>query len=687
MLEAVAYATVAGAFALTALVLAVRSGPRGEGGMLAGACAVSAIWGGLSALSSWQALPPLPVLLAELLRSLAWLLLLLGLLQLLAAGRLRHLWRDGKFAVAIGLFAVGLADLFGLLAPLALLPVALVARIGLAILGLALIENVFARAEESARWSHKHLLLGLALMFLFDLVLYSDAYLFRQLNPTLALARPFIQLIALPLILVSAARAEAVPIRLRLSQQAAFQATTLLGCGLYLLVMAALGYAIRAYDLPFGPLLFVLLLAIAVLALMVLLLSRQVRARLRRLVAENFFHLRYDYRSEWLRFIETMASTADHDPLHVRAVRAFADVFDCSSGALYLRERDGDYALAGRWRWTEVEALPVLPAGLVATVAARARIFDLRPLLAEAGDGAMRAFLAHLPQPWLAAPVRLRDETIGVVLLGEPRAMRALTWEDEDLAFILGVQVGSYIAEDQAMRALMQAQQFERLSKRFSFVAHDLKNVVSQLSVMVENAKRHKENPEFVADAFTTVGLSVEKMRHMLARLRQESEPGEGAELFDAGALVETLVADRRRAFAGLEAGAIERDLPVALPRERLIGVIDNLIQNAADASAGTAKIQLSCRLAAADWVTIEVADDGPGMTPDFVRARLFEPFRSTKSGGYGLGLYHSRETIEQHGGQLRVETMPGMGTKVRILLPLAAALPSQAAVQTSDLA
>jgi signal transduction histidine kinase len=68
----------------------------------------------------------------------------------------------------------------------------------------------------------------------------------------------------------------------------------------------------------------------------------------------------------------------------------------------------------------------------------------------------------------------------------------------------------------------------------------------------------------------------------------------------------------------------------------------------------------------------IEVGDDGCGMSED-VRGRMFEPFFSTKFQGRGLGLAAVEGMIRGHGGALAVHTSPGVGTRVRVLLPAAA--------------
>lgn len=67
----------------------------------------------------------------------------------------------------------------------------------------------------------------------------------------------------------------------------------------------------------------------------------------------------------------------------------------------------------------------------------------------------------------------------------------------------------------------------------------------------------------------------------------------------------------------------------------------------------------------------VEVGDTGRGMTPEFMRERLFKPFHTTKSAGMGIGAYESYQYVQELGGRILVESVPDAGTRFRVLLPL----------------
>jgi signal transduction histidine kinase len=99
--------------------------------------------------------------------------------------------------------------------------------------------------------------------------------------------------------------------------------------------------------------------------------------------------------------------------------------------------------------------------------------------------------------------------------------------------------------------------------------------------------------------------------------------------------------------------------------------VVTHLIRNAQQATGADGEVQVSLARNATE-ATLTVADTGSGMTPEFVRERLFRPFDSTKgSQGMGIGAYQAREFARSMGGDMRVESVPSKGTTVTISLPL----------------
>jgi signal transduction histidine kinase len=112
--------------------------------------------------------------------------------------------------------------------------------------------------------------------------------------------------------------------------------------------------------------------------------------------------------------------------------------------------------------------------------------------------------------------------------------------------------------------------------------------------------------------------------------------------------------------------------LPALADPAGLAQALGHLVQNAIDASPAAAPVTL--RLSARGGeALIEVRDRGCGMSADFIRSRLFQPFASTKEGGFGVGAFEARSLVAAMGGRLEVHSREGEGTCFTILLPLAA--------------
>jgi len=186
---------------------------------------------------------------------------------------------------------------------------------------------------------------------------------------------------------------------------------------------------------------------------------------------------------------------------------------------------------------------------------------------------------------------------------------------------------------------------------------------------MMKNAKRLRANPEFQQDMLDTVENSLEKMRQMMLQLREGEKP------YGVASGVDLEVIARRLAAAAASKG---RTLELLLLSkvctrghdERVERVIGHVVQNAFD--AGGADDRVSLRLdQTGSQARVQVADNGCGMSEDFVQNQLFKPFQTTKANGMGIGAYESYQYLQELGGKIIVESSPNKGTTVTILFPI----------------
>lgn len=540
--------------------------------------------------------------------------------------------------------------------------------------GLLLLENLYRNADEDTRWATKHLCLGISVIYAYDFFYFAEAVLFGRADTTLYAGRGFISAMMVPLIAVGVLRARTWPVAIQLSRRFVFHSFVLVASGVYLLGIAAVGLYARRWEGDWAAVLQIVLLVGAVAMLIVVFASNALRARVRLYIGRNLFALKYDYRETWIRFIKALSSGDPNATLEDRLLHAVSDLMESTAAGLWVRSAD-DGALTPVAVWNLEPALPNEPASspFADWLGRHQDIIDL----AEAADAdrypklRIPDWLRTLRRAWLVVPLIHRDQLQGFIVLGDPRSDRHLDWEDRELLQAIGRQAASYVAEEQSVNALADARQIEAFSRRFAFVAHDLKNIVGQLSLLLRNAERFRDNPQFRDDMLETVSHSVERMSAMLQQLHSMS-PGAAAEPESAplNALLDEIAATWRGAHANFSAELTPLPGSVEVPRAPFLSVIEHLLQNAFDAVGANGRVALRARTGQ-DCVLIEVEDDGPGMDPDFVRKELFRPFNSTRAAGFGLGAYQARELVRSFGGKLDVRSAPEMGTTMRVQLPL----------------
>ncbi len=547
----------------------------------------------------------------------------------------------------------------------------MIVHVGLAVLGLFLIENLYQTSRPNALWSSKHLAIGAGSIFAFDLFQYTDALLLLRVDSTIRATQPLVAVLALPLILISARRLNEVRISLPVSRGLLVSTTALLASGIYILSVATIAFLIRELGWAWGPALQVVLLIGAAMVLLVLFSSTSVRHGGRRFIERNLFTFAYDYRREWLRLVEAMAGTDQNLPLNQRAMKATATLLDADGGVLFLRGPNRMFNYQTCWNIALESHPPPPPSGLLRALSAErtAIAFD-QPETQPTGfrdDVEIGNWLGHFKGPWVALALLAQDDLVGVIVVTRPRLKRKLTWEDLDLLAIFSHQLGSYITVEELTRHVAEAEHFDRLSKQVTFVAHDLKSLISQLSLMLQQASRHAHDPAFVSDSFLTIGDAVEKMKALMQRVQQADASSTSLAMVDLSAL----------AKEALRSGRCDRLDPwrdgvmVRAESGVLAALLGHVIDNAHQACRNGGDVALALRTDAGSAM-LEVIDSGVGMTRNFVDTELFRPFASTKDTGFGIGMYQCRDWIERWGGRLEVESEPGHGTTVRIVLPLA---------------
>jgi putative PEP-CTERM system histidine kinase len=649
------------------ILLRWRAGVRAS--WLLGATIATAVWAGLGVAAGQDRWPGVSLAAgaADTLRYAAWFAFLGCLLR---PARLPH--------EVVGIAATGL--LASLLvtagAPVVPMPglvdprVEFGVRLGLAIIGLILVEQLIRRVDAQARWSVKPLCVALAGVFGCDLFFYADALLFGRVDADIWLARGVVNAMVIPFIAIATARNTGWTIDMHVSRKAVFHSAALIISGIFLLAAASAGYYARFIGGSWGRALQIEVAFVAVVLAVTVASSGRVRSMLKVFVSKHFFSYRYDYREEWLRFTRTLSGEGTLQSVQERAVRALANLVESPAGTLWLNAAEGGFRPAMRWNMSAVDATEPADGAFTQFLARTGWLISLDEYATSPQhypELTLPGWLTGIPEAWLVVPLASSADLLGYVVLATPRTPIDVNWEVRDLLKTASRQAASYLEQFRATEALLEARKFDAFNRMSAFVVHDLKNLVAQLSLMLRNAERHRDNPEFQRDMQTTVEHVVARMNQLLLQLRTGATPVENPRLVALGPILRRICAAkavRRPVTLDLTA-----DSAVFGHEDRLEHVIGHLVQNALDATDGHGNVTVRLgRDEAFAWV--EVRDTGVGMTPEFVRERLFKPFETTKTSGMGIGVYESSQYVAGLGGRIVVDSTPGVGTGVRVLLP-----------------
>lgn len=636
---------------------------------------LTALWAGMCGVQAWlNAGQPLTGLF-ELARDAGWLLFLHSRLRQLKdtfgdlASGLRGLLRGVRALLLVCVLVQvllllwphpGLVKLGSVTLPLLL-----------AVAGLVMVEQYYRNTLPAHRWGIKFLCMGLGAIFAYDLYMYAEGLLFGGLSGDVWAARGAVNALLAPLLWLSLSRTDkAKPVTL--SHRMAFHTVSLVGAGVYLLLMAGAGYYIRVVGGNWGNVLQTVFLAGALLVLVVAAFSGSLRAKLRVFLSKHFFRYRYDYREEWLRFTGMLSEGEPGVGVLERSIEAMARLVDSPAGVLWLKQEDASYQRAGHWNWSDLGGQVAANDPFIEYMSTRQWVINLHecredPDLME--EAQVPALLADNERLWLIIPLLWHDRLLGFMGLAESIADKRFDWEMSDLLKTAARQAATNLAQMQAAEALTVARQFESFSRASAFVVHDIKNLVAQLSLLLSNAARHKHKPEFQDDMLETIESSVARMNRMLVKLRDKPELSSNGSVEMNAILAEVMAS--KQAYS-LKPGLISEAprLSVKADREKLIRVLGHLVQNAIEATPYTGRVDVKLSQDA-QWAVIEVTDTGVGMDEAFIRERLFRPFVSTKGTGMGIGAYECKQYIQELGGDIAVASKPGAGTQFTVRLPV----------------
>jgi putative PEP-CTERM system histidine kinase len=548
-----------------------------------------------------------------------------------------------------------------------------------AVLVLMNLEKTLRYSVGHTRWQVKFLFLGLASIFGARIYTGSQILLFSLVEAEMQTVNMAALLIANVLMAWSLARARRFKFDFYLSHTVLYNSVTVLLVGIYFISVGVVAKVVFYFRGTQDPAVLTFLVFAAILGLAVFLLSDRRRLQMKRLISRHFKRPRYDYPRVWSGFTERTASLTGINDLCRNVVRMVSETLEVLSASIWLwDEQEEVLSLGSSTALAPAKGENPKIGGIEAKEVIESLDHQAQPLdLRDSEEGwveNLKHTLSELLKEGkadLCVPLRAAGQMVGILTVGARVAKETYSFEDRELLKTVADQAAANLLTLRLGERLQQAREMEAFQIMSAFFMHDLKNLASRLSLVTQNLPVHFTSPEFRADALKTISQSLDKINGMCNRLSLLSQKLElRLQDTDLNETVRTVLGGLDGLLKTRPAADLQPLPKIKLDAEQFQKVLTNLFLNANEAIEKGGNIRVSTA-AQGKWAVLSIADDGCGMSRDFMDLHLFRPFETTKRQGMGIGLFHCKKIIEAHHGRIEAESDEGRGTTFRVLIPL----------------
>jgi putative PEP-CTERM system histidine kinase len=536
---------------------------------------------------------------------------------------------------------------------------------------LVLLEQLYRSAGSQIRWAIWPLVIAIASISLFDFVLYAQATMVDGIDFDFWFSRGLISLAVVPLLLISTRRIKNGSVRIFVSRHVVFYSSMLMIAGVYLLVMALAGYVINYFGGEWGKLVSIGFLMLGGIVLVALLMTETLRRKLKVFIAKNFFANKYEYRDEWLNLIGKI-ETGSAESHYQMATQIMMSKVDANYGAIIKQVTDTQFEV----KYAQgLEFEDIFTPQLIHMCHFCKRegwIIDLAEYIQAPSvypDLSLNLFQCEEKKISVVVPIFIGKAFYGLFILAVDKKIQKLNWEDRDLLFAISKQLGNFVSLHEANDKIAESKQFDAFNQMSAFLVHDLKNVQAQLALITTNAEKHRDNPEFIDDVFETVDSATQRLEKVLTQLRNKQVAQSKTKKIELSALIKKVVAQCNIRTPTVEFNATNQ-CSLNIDDETLHSIFNHLIQNAQDETSSSGWVKVVMQVQASN-VEITIADNGRGMSQQFIEQRLFKPFDTTKgNAGMGIGVFEAKQFIESIAGSIKVTSEENKGTTFIVNLP-----------------
>lgn len=565
------------------------------------------------------------------------------------------------------------------------------------VLNLVHLENTFRASSGIKRWQIKYVIFGVGAILTFYIYLSTQVLLLSSLKTHTILSASVVILISVAIMAFFIIRHRLLDVDIFISRYIVYNSFTILIVGLYLLGIGLLAQGIKYFGIPFSDFFTTVFVFISILSLIIIFFTTGLRRKVQLFINRHFYKHKYEFRDKWMESIDKISTKKTTKETCETLIEMISETMGARDICLWLHNQQSNHycpAQSGRAATTiqfsklAIQSTPELAGKvikdshpLIRRIKAEMSPFILNNLRSNkpesTGDNKELADLVSATGAVLCAPLFVGQDLIGFILQGEDLSGEPYRQDDFELLKAITTQAAVQIKKIWLTLDLMAAKEVEGFHRLSSFVMHDLKNLTNSMSLISQNAKDNMNDPEFQQDAIITIDDTVVRMKKLINRLSSVPKSlkllKEEVDLKDIvhNALKRMLLSEIKNVVVTNETDGLP---PIYVDTESMEMIFLNLLTNAYDAieREGIIKVQASLN---GETVNVIISDNGSGMSKDFIENSLFQPFKTTKPEGFGIGLFQCKTIIEAHGGNIEVESEKGKGTIFIVKLPRKQAL------------
>jgi len=496
----------------------------------------------------------------------------------------------------------------------------------------------------------RHILL-LAVLLLFGWILMSYAVVrHRLLNRKIFVSRKVVYSFVVPSLL----------------------AAYLLGFGMVSLIM-------RTFGLPLSFVIKWLFLALGFVAAGLFAFSGKMRRSAHFFISTHFYINKYEYRDEWLALSQHLQGALTEAEV-VKALRqVLAESLYTTEIFIWLGDSSQGYRLVSSPENPDTLSNENGIASndpLVQFIKTHTHFYVKEKEPDPAWQKVAKnkdAFLASL-NLILLTPISIGNQLAGLIGLGPEFTGGHYGYDDFDLLTVLGSQTASALLAVRMAEKLAYAREQQAWNRLSAFVLHDIKNAATMLSLLQENAPKHIHESEFQQDMLELVDDALRRMGRVEQRLRTlKDEIRPKRQNLELGRFLQSCCRRLETKLASMEINIdCKSEMQVSTDPELFFSILENLLINAFEARGEGTIVQIRTgRDDDTSQAVVEIIDNGPGIAEDLLPDVLFEPFKTTKDGGSGIGLWQVKRVAASLGGSVSAENRLEGGARFIVKLPL----------------